>query len=267
MTDLQLGLLVIGGAVVAAVLVYNRLQEHAVRRAAKRSFASEHPDVITEDPATRREPTLEPLPRRPDPPSERRADPRVDYVIEVSGVPRTLLEQRFGGKALVDESQVALQLVSRRGVVGEAELLEFRTQVETLAANHGGSASAPEMRAALDAAAELDRVCAELDIQIALHVIGSSAPALPQGAPFKTTRRPDGLTLLLDVPRTPEVADSYDAMVRAARGLGGRLVDDNGNALDDRALGAIRAEVQAVGSRLAALGMEPGSPLALRLFS
>jgi hypothetical protein len=123
------------------------------------------------------------------------------------------------------------------------------------------------MRAALDAAGELDRACAELDIQIALHVIGPSAPALPEGAPFKTTRRPDGLTLLLDVPRTPELAPSYDAMVRAARGLGGRLVDDNGNTLDERALGAIRAEVQAVGGRLAALGMEPGSPLALRLFS
>jgi hypothetical protein len=267
MTDLQLGLLVIGAVVVAAVLVYNRLQERAVRREAKRSFASEHPDVITGDTATRREPTLEPLPRRRDVPPDRQADPRVDYIIEVNGVPRTLLEQRFGGKALVDDSQVALQLVSRRGVVGEAELLEFRSQVETLAAGHGGSVSAPEMRAALDAAGELDRACAELDIQIALHVIGPSAPALPEGAPFKTTRRPDGLTLLLDVPRTPELAPSYDAMVRAARGLGGRLVDDNGNTLDERALGAIRAEVQAVGGRLAALGMEPGSPLALRLFS
>ena len=268
MTDLQLGLLVIGAVVVAAVLAYNRLQERAVRREAKRSFASEHPDVIAGDTAARREPTLEPLPRRRDVPPDRQADPRVDYIIEVNGVPRTLLEQRFGGRALVDDSQVALQLVSRRGVVGEAELLEFRSQVETLAASHGGSVSAPEMRAALDAAAELDRACAELDIQIALHVIGPSAsPALPEGAPFKATRRPDGLTLLLDVPRTPELAPSYDAMVQAARGLGGLLVDDNGSTLDDRALGAIRAEVQAVGSRLAALGIQPGSPLALRLFS
>jgi hypothetical protein len=60
---------------------------------------------------------------------------------------------------------------------------------------------------------------------------------------------------------------SYDAMVRTAQQLGGRLVDDNGNALDERALAAIRAELEAIRARLADLGIEPGSPLALRLFS
>jgi hypothetical protein len=266
MTDLQLGLLVIGAVAVVAVVLYNRLQERAVRRDAKRKFASRHADVIVEDHPARREPTLEPLPRRAEAPSHPAAHPRADYVIEVSGVPRTALEQRFGGKAMVEDAQVALQLVSRRGVLGEAELLEFRSQVETLAARHGGSASAPEMRAALEAAAELDRACAEVDIQIALHVVGSIAAEPAQG-PFKVTRRADGVTLLLDVPRTPDPGASYDAMVLAARALGGRLVDDNGNALDDRALAAIRAEVVAVGSRLAELGIEPGGPLALRLFS
>jgi hypothetical protein len=157
-------------------------------------------------------------------------------------------------------------MVSRRGVIGEPELIEFRSQLETLAAAHGGTVSAPEMRAALQAAAELDRACAEVDIQIALHVIGH-VTAQPGNAAFKVTRRPDGVTLLLDVPRTPDLAASYEAMVRTARGLGGRLVDDNGNALDERALAAIGAEVEAVRGRLAELGIEPGSPLALRLFS
>jgi hypothetical protein len=60
-------------------------------------------------------------------------------------------------------------------------------------------------------------------------------------------------------------------MVRAARDLaaahGGRLVDDNGRPLDERALSLIRGELDAVRERLAELGIEPGSPLALRVFS
>jgi len=56
-------------------------------------------------------------------------------------------------------------------------------------------------------------------------------------------------------------------MVKAARELGGRVVDDNGNQLDDRALAAIGAEVEALRTRLSEIGIEPGSPLAQRLFS
>jgi Fe2+ transport system protein FeoA len=56
-------------------------------------------------------------------------------------------------------------------------------------------------------------------------------------------------------------------MVKAARRLGGRVVDDNGNALDERALDAIGVEVEALRARLVEMGIEPGSPLAQRLFS
>ena len=59
------------------------------------------------------------------------------------------------------------------------------------------------------------------------------------------------------------------AMARAAPLAARRAasVDDNGNALDERALAAIGVELEAVRARLAAAGIEPGSPLALRLFS
>jgi FtsZ-interacting cell division protein ZipA len=60
-------------------------------------------------------------------------------------------------------------------------------------------------------------------------------------------------------------------MARAARQLaaagGGRVVDDNGTELDERALRAIETELAAVAARLAHAGIEPGSGLALRLFS
>ena len=56
-------------------------------------------------------------------------------------------------------------------------------------------------------------------------------------------------------------------MVRAARQRGGRIIDDNGGTLDERALAAIGAQIEAVRQELAGRGIEPGGPLALRLLS
>jgi hypothetical protein len=165
----------------------------------------------------------------------------------------------------------ALQLVSRAGVVSEAELIEFRSAVETLGAKAGAMVSAPEMRTTLEAARELDKICADSDIQVALHVIGQGIEPPPDGQPFQVVRREDGVTLVLDVAVTPELGRSYEGMARTGRALaashGARLVDDRGNALDDRALASIGAQLEAVRQRLAGHGIETGSPLARRLFS
>ena len=273
MTDLQIGLLVLGAAAVAAVLVYNRVQERSTRRSAERSFSSSHADVL----APRREPRLGPLSG---------PDERVDYVIELrpakpvaAGVVHDewrAIELRFGRRALIAEGEggtwrAALQLVTRAGVVSEAELIEFRADVETLGTRIGAAVTAPEMRAALDAARELDRTCADSDIQVALHVIGMDIAADLGEQPFQVVRREDGVTLVLDVATTPDLARSYEAMARAGHSLaaahGGRLVDDRGNPLDDRALASIGAQIEAVRQMLAGRGIETGSALALRLFS
>ena len=277
MTDLQIGLLVIGAAAIAGVLIYNRVQERATRRQAQRMFGSDHVDVLLDErqePEVRREPTIEALPTRPAAPT----DPRVDYVLELPGVSLSAIhsewapiEQRFARRALIGETsdgklQATLQMLGRNGVIAEAELSDFRSQVETIAAAQGATVSAPEVREALHAAKELDRACADVDVQIALHVLGVTEVE-PGSYPFHVTRRADGVTLLLDIPRTADFARAYEAMVTQARALGGRLVDDNGNTLDDRALAAIGVEVESLGARLTGIGIEPGSPLALRLFS
>ena len=281
MTDLQLGLAVIGALAVAAVLVYNRWQERALRRAAQRAFGAGHADVLMGH--ARREPTLEPL-RRPPPPSSMPAE-RVDYAMELA-LPQKAsaalheawspIERRFARRVLLiegeDTTHAALQLVSRSGVVSDAELVEFRTMVETMAAQLGARVRAPEMREALDAARELDRICADADIEVALHVVGiGTAPADFAGRPFRATPREDGVTLSLDLARTLEPSRSYEAMARAGRELaqarGGRLVDDAGRELDERALATIGQQLDTVRQSLAACGIEPGSPLALRLFS
>jgi hypothetical protein len=162
-------------------------------------------------------------------------------------------------------------MVSRDGVVSDAELLEFRSAVETLAAKLGAGVAAPEMRAALDAARELDRACAEADIQVALHVVGVAGMPQIEPSSFQVERRADGVTLSLDVPTTADPRRAYEAMARAGAQLaaaeGGRIVDDNGAALDERALAAIGAQIEAVRQELLGRGIEPGGPLALRLFS
>ncbi len=298
MTDLQLGLLVIGIAAVVGIVAFNRLQERKARRDAERAFGSRHADALLGEAAPSRP---EAPPRGEAPPMPQALpDERVDYIIVLRtpvGIPSgavleswRAIEQRFGRRALLAGSdgsgwrrisqgdfgsstalRASLQMVSRAGVVSDAELIEFRSDVETLATRIGATASAPEMRAALDAARELDRACADADIQVALHVVGAAPPGEDfSGKPFQIAPREDGATLTLDVARTLEPGRSFEAMARAGRqmaGDSGRLVDDNGNPLDDRALASIGAQLDAVRAMLAERGIEPGSPLALRLFS
>ena len=269
------------------MVVYNRWQERAARREAQKAFAAAHSDVLLDG---RREPSLHAR-HDPAPPPKPRAPSiladKVDYVIDLGFTRATSpaelregwseIERRFARRVLLDEAspshaRAALQLISRDGVIGDAELLEFRSMVETLGTRLGAVVRAPEMRTALDAARELDRTCADADIQVALHVVGiGGAPAHFADQGFHATPRDDGVTLTLDVARTLQPGRTYEAMARAGRQLagahGGRIVDDEGRELDERALATIGRSIDAVRERLAQCGIEPGSPLALRVFS
>ena len=329
MSELQVGLLAIGAAVVAGVLVYNRLQERGAQRAAERAFRSEHADALLDAPAgPARDPAepARPVSHRPPPPQPTaQPDPAIDYIVEISaarpGAQATVqeewpaIERRHARRALIAASpdgtswRAALQLVSRDGAVGEADLIEFRSAIETLAALIGGTAAAPEMRAAVDAARQLDEFCAETDVQVVIHVQGGPFPgtkiraaaeasglALEPGGRFALRNddqqllftlgaqdgtafsaatmkdaAPAGLSLALDVARTPDTRRSFESMARLAHQLasvlGGSIVDDNGRALDERAVGAIAQQLDAVRALLEAKGIAPGSPAALRLYS
>lgn len=338
MTEFQLGLLVIGALVVAAVVVYNKMQERTAQGRAERAFGSQHDDVLLDEQMHRREPTFEPTDRKSErdivSPSEALPDQRLDYLIELQcgeAMPAALflegwapLEQRFGRRVLAACAKdgtgwkrvaygdraaytaylAALQLVSRVGVVSEAELIEFRSDVETMAAKLGAITKAPEMKQAMVAAREMDQFCADTDIQIVFHLMAPPGSAFPlsqvHAAATSAGMAPDadgrhalrdaegrvlyslamqgdasdaiqGLTIALDVPRIAEVRTTYESMVRCAQrlavSLGGSLVDDNGNSLDERALAAIGAELDTVRRSLEARGVAPGGPLALRLFA
>lgn len=337
MTELQLGLLVFGAVVVAGVFAYNRLQERSARRAAERVFRSAAGDALLgEPPAARREPgapeTRPPPERSATLPAVALPDARIDYVVELAFEPPApagqllelwkVHEHRYARRALLACSadgvhwsrlpsaegnaqvlQAGLQLVSRDGPVDEAELIEFRAALDSLAAASGAGIAAPEMRQAVEQARALDAFCADADIQVVFHVmpmpgtgfdelaVGGAAEqaGLTLEADERYTLRDDderemfslawrdgaggagGLSITLDVPRAPGGRGSFHAMARCARQLaatlGGALVDDNGQVLDERALAAIAAQLDAVHAAFAARGIDPGSAVALRLFS
>jgi hypothetical protein len=342
MTELQIGLLAIGVLVVAGVLAYNAVQERRARREAEHSFRSAHSDALLGEPTSRRETRAE-LARASSrggaPPADAGPDPRFDYVIELSparpvacavlrehwaGIERrharlaysgdgmTWLALQQGEGAPATMLRAGLQLVSRGGPVSETELIEFRSAVETFAAAIGATVQAPEMKAAIETARELDAFCAEADVEVVVHVVAPAGATFPgtkiraaaeagglalepdgrfalrndegillytlgasQGAGFTaaTMREaaPKALTLAFDFPRVPETRRSFESMARFARQLasllGGSLVDDKGNVLDERALAAIAAQLEAARGALQARGLAPGSAAALRLFS
>lgn len=69
--------------------------------------------------------------------------------------------------------RVGLQLANRAGAVGEEDLAAFCGAVQEVALALGAEADFPDAQAALARARELDRFCADMDIQVGLSVIGS----------------------------------------------------------------------------------------------
>jgi hypothetical protein len=345
MTELQIGLLAIGALVVVGVLAYNRIQERGVRRDGERAFRSAHADALLGDAPQRREPHpegLRPVTRYVPADIVSLPDARFDYVIELAlaaAPPPGAVQENWKaierrhrrpvrlaasadgaswqpfathGSAPVARLLAGLQLVSREGAVGEAELIEFRSSLETLAAALGAAVSAPEMKTAVETARELDAFCSAADVQVVLHVVAAEGGSLvgsklrataeagglvledsgkfalraDGGALLYTLGAQDGsrfdaatirnaslqaLSLELDLPRVPDTRRVFESMARLGNQLAvllsGRLQDDNGNVLDERALAAIASQLDAVRARLEERGLAPGSVSALRIFA
>jgi FtsZ-interacting cell division protein ZipA len=67
--------------------------------------------------------------------------------------------------------KAGLQLVDRRGAVDEADLAVFAATMQDLADQLTGIAEIPSRQNALATAVELDRFCADVDIQVGINVI------------------------------------------------------------------------------------------------
>jgi hypothetical protein len=105
--------------------------------------------------------------------------------------------------------KAGLQLVDRRGAVSEADLALFAAAMQELADQLTGIAEIPSRQDAFEAAVELDRFCAGVDIQVGINVIS-------QGQAFAGTK-------------LRALAESAGMAI----GEGGRFVrrDDDGNVL------------------------------------
>ena len=235
MSELQLGLIALGAVIIAAVLVYNVVQERRVSGRAEKAFGERPPDALFE--GARREPRMGDLPQTPPvakapaldqtvPPSpsftagpeetETLGGPaaevssRIDTVAVILADDPVMSEQlqplldSLGHQAtpvhvegIVDEQwhpvdtsprrswrelRVGLQLASRKGPVVEEEIERFNRTIADFAAavNAVSQREAPATAAAR--ARELDKFCADTDIEVAVNVVGQ------YGATFSIAR-------------------------------------------------------------------------------
>jgi hypothetical protein len=296
MSDLQLGLLAIGAAVIVVVLGYNKWQEFKFRREADGRLKSSHHDVLMgEAGSVKVEPAARPAPVR----AEDRVEPTfngpddttvdaqaapalsnsIDFIVAVEAA------EDIDGGALIEAAaaplaglskavrlegyaagagkweplhpgarytlmRAGIQLVDRRGPVGNEELTVFGAGVQQAAAAAGALASVPDRGEAMARAADLDGFCSNVDILIAMHIVASGAPfpgtkvralaeasglaleedgrfrrrddggrvlyelASLDGTPFRADTMGSitvpGLALELDVPRTPDPARTFE---------------------------------------------------------
>jgi hypothetical protein len=207
-----------------------------------------------------------------------------------------VLPDRFG---YYSDALAAIQLADRGGPVTAQELQAFVQTVQALARKLDADVDAPDTARLLEQARALDALCARFDVRIGLTLASSGAPFTgPQlrnaahGCGFRalasdrwswsqgegpelftlqaSSRTPTQVVLELDVGRAPSGAQPFAALVASARELaqtlGARLVDDNGQALEERAIAGIQAQLDRLTGEMRAAGIEPGSARARRLY-
>jgi|GEM_PF-1284661 hypothetical protein len=189
-------------------------------------------------------------------------------------------------------------LSNRNGPLNGVDFSEFLEGLEALSLQFDAQYSKPDMVEALSRARELDGFCAAQDAQLMIHVDtavslhqtdlaqvaaenglvergnGRWVALEPKGTILYSMSlgdRPNRVSLLLDLPRTLLDHDPWGAMVECARRLvarlDGQLVDDAAQKLGPNQLEVIRGQLEQRASTLVAADIQPGSPLALRLFN
>jgi hypothetical protein len=204
-------------------------------------------------------------------------------------------------------------LADRKGPLSRSQLDAFLRAARDLAKTLSARYEAPDVDAEVKRAEMVDRLCADVDVQIGLTLVKPDAAAIAgtrlrgvaeasgfrlapggkfeyvheetglveyslanlRGEPFTAESlrltATHGVVFVLDIPRVVDPLRTFDRMKiaakRMAKTLHVQIVDDNRRPLDDTALNAIRAQVDAAAQALARVHIEPGSPRALALFS
>ena len=196
----------------------------------------------------------------------------------------------------VCELQIGVLLATRSGPLHAMEYTEWQELLARLAAGLGAQLSMPDMSTVLSKARALDQQCAAVDAQLTLMIRADqvlSADAINHAAfavgleqrgelrfamgamgqqRFSVFPGDTGGTLvfLLDVRRTIKPSLSFDDMLKTAQSmsaqLSARLTDESGRSLGPKDFELILDQVAAKERQLREAGIEPGSPVALRLF-
>jgi hypothetical protein len=319
MSDLQLALIAFGVVLVAAVAIFNVVQERRARGRAEKAFGSRPPDALFGAEEARREPTIGAMPpsdiveaaeeiahpgTAPGTDGEELEAPggpaaevssRIDTVAVILSDDPIMSEQvqplldalethptPTHVEGIVDEQwhpvdtsprrswrelRVGLQLASRKGPVSEEEIERFNRTIADFAAavNAVSQREAPATAAAR--ARELDRFCADADIEVAVNVVGQYgatfalarvkalglehglsetaagelARYMPDGSPGFVVRRSGdapaksatyctGLTFALDLPQVEDAPRVLAQMVKLAETFAAAL---GGQLVDD----------------------------------
>ena len=203
MSDLQIGLILLGVALILIVLVFNWWQDRRVRQKMQEHFPEGEHDPLMggyQQGPVRREPGFGPRePATTDMAADDTAevDPTTEVVIDISfaqpvptesllqalrglhkvgSKPVRIFAERDGGghraRLRPDESytsmQLAVSLANRSGPLTDIEWSQLWTVAQGLAERFDGAIEAPEQDDVMQRARQLDELCASLDAQVGL---------------------------------------------------------------------------------------------------
>lgn len=208
------------------------------------------------------------------------------------------LVDRLPADAQVSNIRCRLQLVSRRGSISPEMLHDWMRAVESLAQVLSAGLTVESERTILERAGNLDAFCLRVDALISLNLRPRSM--MPGADPLASILKEAGLmgeypafarltaagavefqvladeeqgllSLVLDFPHVnrPDlvVADMLTLARSLAVTLDADIVDDGARVLDDQGMALLANQVVRLSAALQAQGIEPGSPLARRLFA
>ena len=206
------------------------------------------------------------------------------------------------------ELRAGIQLANRGGAIEATALYAFGDMIAHFAEGVGAVSQREDAEAAMQRAQRLDAFCADSDIEIAVNLVGKSGvtfattkvrglaeaggmtvneegeyllrdalgrvqftlramgPSSAIGGAYLT-----GLTLALDVPRTPQPVQTFERVfqlaLQFADALHGELVDDNHRLLTATSRKKIADSIAAIVAGMEQCGIVPGSSVALRLYA
>ncbi|MGE0806860.1 MAG: hypothetical protein AB7L76_15015 [Burkholderiaceae bacterium] len=194
--------------------------------------------------------------------------------------------------------RIGILMANRSGPLNALEFSDFIAGAQALADQFGSSIDVPDMGVVLARARDLDSTCAQFDGLVGLNVecvdpLGPdqlAALAAPLALAERGNNRyarlgphgevvfsvaladvPNRIAFLLDVPRAAPSLEPWGQTVgcamQCAQRIGGRLIDDNGRALNEADLTRVDRQVRQRYESLEAIGLPAGSSLALKVFN